>query len=71
MQPIPDRSEQPAHNKADYGSDDDQRNCRDDVKSRDRIWRLNEVQPKDPVDSRLRHSESDQQRPRQVPKAEK
>jgi hypothetical protein len=58
MHPIPDRSEHPAHNKADHGSDNDQRNRRHEVESRDRIWRLNEVEPENPVDNPLRHSDN-------------
>ena len=69
MQPIPDRGEQPAHNKANYGRDHDQGNRRPEVESRDRVWWLNKVQPEDPVDYQLGQAHSDQQRPYQMPQA--
>jgi hypothetical protein len=69
MQPIPDRSEQPTHYKADHGSDNDQGNCRPEVEGRDRIWWLNEVQPEDPVDYQLGQAHSYQHCPYQMPQA--
>ena len=71
MQPIPNRSHNPADHKSQDGGDYDQCDGEDGLERSDCVQRLNEMQLEDPIDKPLRNSESHQQGPRQMPQSEK